>query len=220
MAIQIQGAGGSIVEAGAFAAEGLHITTKPLDYGALGHYRFSRTIVIQAAAGANGHRLAWRWTHVSNLGVLLYLRLSVVQTAAATATIWPRFDAFIARGFTTFHTTSVTALTLTGNSFKKRTSMGTTLVGNIGASSAAAGMTGQAATLDADAFLELQTQQTITTTNQQIYVKELDLALGCQHPYVFAQNEGIIVRGPSTVFGAAGTADLTVEMAWAEVTAF
>lgn len=220
MAVIEGGTSGVLLETGAAAAKGAHVIIKPVDHGALGHYRFSRTVVIQATATANGARLAWRWTDATRFAVLLALRISCIQTAAATATIWPRFDALIHRGFTTFYSTNVTNLTLTGNNMKKRTSMGTTLVGNIGVSSAAAGMTGQTSTPDADAILELQTQQTITTTNQQVYSVDLIADQGMRHPYVFAQNEGLVVRGPSTVFGAAGTADLTVDMTWAEVTAF
>lgn len=47
-----------------------------------------------------------------------------------------------------------------------------------------------------------------------------DATDGNDHPLVLAQNEGFIVRGPSTIFGAAGTADLVVECAWAEVASY
>jgi len=40
------------------------------------------------------------------------------------------------------------------------------------------------------------------------------------HPLVLATNEGFIVRGPTVVFGAAGTANLLVEMQWVELTTY
>jgi hypothetical protein len=61
---------------------------------------------------------------------------------------------------------------------------------------------------------------TITTPCPNLFAAELDLNQGGSHPLVFAQNEGLIVRGPTTVFGAAGTANLVVDLAWAEVTSY
>ena len=99
--------------------------------------------------------------------------------------------------------------------------MGTTLLTDVRYSTAAAGLTAGTRTLDAESILNLSTQQTITTPNPQLYSTELDIGAGDgNHPIVLAQNEGFIVQGPTTVFGAAGTADLHVECSWAEVTAY
>ena len=104
---------------------------------------------------------------------------------------------------------------------KKRTSMGTSLVTDIRKSAVAAGCTVGTRTLDADAILQMPTQQLITTPNTTLYQVELDIGVGDgNHPYVFAQNEGFIVRGPTVVFGAAGTANLVVDVSWAEVSAY
>jgi hypothetical protein len=147
-------------------------------------------------------------------------RIAVLQTAAATATIMPNFEVFVARSFTASDSAG-TAITLTGNNMKKRTNMGTTLVTDIRKSAVAAGLTVGTRTLDAEAIMQLPTQQTITTPNTVLFERELEIDMGHgNYPLLLAQNEGVIVRGPSVVFGAAGTANLVVDMSWAELAAF
>jgi len=220
MPIQVQGNGGVTAEVDGSVYRALRITNRPLDYGSFGHYRLATTVALVVSQAANGTLFSFRWGDATRLAVLLGLRLKLIQTAAATATITPRFQVFIARSFTVADSAG-TAITLTGNNMKKRTSgMGTTLVSDIRKSAVAAGLTAGTRTLDAEPILELGAQQTITTVNQQQYVADLDPD-GAQHPtQVFAQNEGFIVRGPTIVFGVAGTADLMVDLTWAEVSAY
>lgn len=60
--LQIQGAGGSVVEVGAFAAEGLHTIAKPQDYGAFGHFAAVLTTgTIGAGMAALGELVQMRW---------------------------------------------------------------------------------------------------------------------------------------------------------------
>jgi hypothetical protein len=98
--------------------------------------------------------------------------------------------------------------------------MGTTLVTDIRKSAVAAGLTVGTRTLDAEPILELPTIQTLTSVNTTQYTNNVDFTNAMDHPLVFAQNEGFIVRGPTVVFGAAGTANLGVEVAWAEALAY
>lgn len=220
MALQFQGNGGTIAEVDGTTFRAIRITPRPTDHGAFGHYRLSTTVALVVTQAANGSLFSFRWGDATRLCVPQKIRLQCLQTAVATATITCRFQVFIARAFTASDSVG-TAITLTGNNMKKRTSMGTTLVTDIRKSAVAAGLTVGTRTLDAEPVLELSTQQTITTLNQQLYSADINFE-SCDgvHPYVFAQNEGFIVRGPTTVFGAAGTADLTVDVAWAEVTAY
>lgn len=221
MAFQIQGNGGVVADVDGTAFRALKTTVRPTDHGALGQYRFSTQISLVALQASSGNLLSFRWTDATRFCVINFIRLECLQTAAATATIWPSYRVLVTRTYTTADTTNTAAVTLTGNNMKKRTSMGTTLVSSILKSNAnSAGMTGATRTNDTDAVMELMTQQTITTTNQISYTKALDFTTGGEHPIVLAQNEGIVVVGPTTVFGAAGTATLIVDMAWAEVTAY
>ena len=220
MGIQIVGNGGVVADVDGTTFRALRTTPRPTDHGALGHYRLSANIPLVVTQAANGTLFSFRWADATRFCAIDRIRLSCLQTGAATATIFPRFEAFIARTFTVSDSVG-TALTLTTNSFKKRTNMGTTLVTDIRKSAVAAGCTVGTRTLDADAILALSTQQTITTPNAALYQAEwlADVASG-MHPEVLAQNEGLIIRGPTTVFGAAGTADLIVEVGWRELTAF
>lgn len=69
--IQLQGASGSVVEAGAFASKGLHSINKPLDYGALGHYRAVLTTgTIAAGMAANGELVQMRWVDATRVCVI------------------------------------------------------------------------------------------------------------------------------------------------------
>lgn len=220
MAIQVQGQGGVVAEVDGSTFRAIRVTPRPLEYGAFGHYRLATTIALVVTQAANGTLFSWRWGDATRLGVLMMLRLEALQTAAATATIMPAYQIFIARGFTASDSVG-TAINLTGNNMKKRTNMGTTLVTDIRKSAVAAGLTVGTRTLDAEPILEMLTQQTITTPNQQAYRKELPLQVETgDMPYVFAQNEGFIVRGPTVVFGAAGTANLEVGVSWAECSSY
>ena len=220
MAVQFQGNGGTVAEVDGTTFRAVRVSSKPLDYGTLGHYRVASTVALVVTQAANGTLFSWRWADATRLAVLTKVRLSCMQTAAATATIMPSFEVLIARSFTVSDSAG-TAVTLTGNNMKKRTSMGTSLVTDIRKSAVAAGCTAGTRTLDADAILQMPTQQLITTPNTTLYQVELDIGVGDgNHPYVFAQNEGFIVRGPTVVFGAAGTANLVVDVSWAEVSAY
>ncbi len=187
--------------------------------GQLGHYRLSTTVALVVTQAANGTLFSFRWTSTDRLCYPMYIRLGLLQTAAATATIFPRYQVFVARSFTVADSVG-TAITLTGNNMKKRTNMSATRVADIRKSAVAAGLTEGTRTLDAEPILELPTNSTITTPNPILYSRELDFTNRAEMPVVLAANEGLIVRGPTTVFGAAGTADLVVDMAWAELSIF
>jgi len=200
------------------------VSVRPMDHGALGQYRESILIPLVVTQAANGTLFSFRWASATSLAVIQYIKLSVLQTAIATATIFPRYEVFAALGASfTASDSAGTAIAITGNNAKKRQNMGTTLVTDIRASAVAAGLTVGTRTLNANSMLTLQTVSTITTVppgNGSLFQTTFDATDGNDHPLVLAQNEGFIVRGPTTVFGAAGTADLLVEVAWAEMTTF
>lgn len=216
----IEGAtSGALQEVGVAASSPSHVTAKPIPYGSLGSYKLATTVALVATQAANGTLFSFRWADATRLCLVQFVRLAINQTSAATATIMPSYQCFVARSFTASDSVG-TAITLTGNNMKKRTSMGTTLVTDIRKSAVAAGLTVGTRTLDAEPFLELLTNSTITTPNATTYQETFDGTSAQDHPIVLAQNEGIIVRGPTVVFGAAGTANLQVTIAWTEVTAY
>lgn len=219
MPIQNQGFSGVVSEVDGTVFRAMRVTNRPMDHGSFGQYRLATTVSLVATQAANGTLFSFRWADATRLCIPFFIRLTSVQTAAATGTIAPSFQVFIARSFTVSDSAG-TAITLTGNNMKKRTSMGTTLVTDIRKSAVAAGLTVGTRTLDAEPILELPTIQTVTTINNTMYSNNVDFTNALDHPEVFAQNEGFIVRGPTVVFGAAGTANLLVEVAWAEALAY
>jgi hypothetical protein len=220
MAIQQQGFSGTVSEVDGTVFRAQRTTPRPIDYGTLGHYRIAQTVALVATQAVNGTLFSFRWGDATRFCIIGKLKISVMQTAAATATIMPSFQIFMARSFSVSDSAG-TALVLTGNNAKKRTSMGSSLVTDARFSAVAAGLTAGTRTLDSNPILELATQQVITTPNATLYAAELDIGAGDgNHPIVLAQNEGFIVRGPTIVFGAAGTANLLVEVSWAEVAAY
>lgn len=216
MAIQIQGNSGTVAEVDGTSYRAQRVTQRPMDAGAFGHYRLSTTVALVVTQAANGTLFSFRWADATRLCAIQFIRLSCLQTTAATATIMPSFEVFAARSFTASDSVG-TALTLTGNSFKRRTSFGSTLVADIRKSAVAAGLTAGTRTLDSEPILQMPTNQTITTPNATVYQQSVDLTNGVDHPLVLAQNEGFIVRGPSVVFAAAGTANLVVDVEWVEL---
>lgn len=219
MAIQIQGNGGTVAEVDGTTFRAMRVVQRPLDHGAFGQYQLSTTVPLVVTQAANGTLFSFRWADATRLCAVQTIRLEVQQTAVATATIAPVFEVFVARSFSASDSVG-TALTLTGNSFKKRTSMGTTLVTDIRKSAVAAGLTAGTRTLDGDPLMQLGTIQTITNVNTTTYSKTVDFTDGMDHPLLLATNEGFIVRGPTIIFGAAGTANLLVEMQWVELTSY
>jgi hypothetical protein len=154
-----------------------------------------------------------RWASTTHSALIQSIKLSLIQTAAATATIMPSFEVFVARSFSVADSIG-TALTLTGNSFKKRASNSTTLFTDIRKATVAAGLTAGTRTLDASPILQMPTNLTVTTPNISVYKAEKSFLAS---PIILAANEGLLVRGPTIVFGAADTADLVVEIEWCEI---
>src|SRR5258707_15132976 len=103
MGIQIIGAGGSIVEVGAFAQKGLHIIPKPTDCGTLGHYRLSVVSGTLAAALAAGAVVfSARWGDATRFATVTSFRarfLPLTPFTAATLTDHTSLDLFIGRTF-------------------------------------------------------------------------------------------------------------------------
>jgi hypothetical protein len=220
MGIQIIGNGGTVQEVDGTTFRAARTTPRPIDHGAFGHYRVAQTVALVVSQAAAGTLFSIRWGDATRFMVIYKFAMSCKQTAAATATIWPRFQLLIARSFTASDSAG-TGLTISGNNMKKRTNMGSSLITDIRFATVAAGLTVGTRTLDSQPIMELSTEQTITTPNQQLFSRQMDTDAGDGgHPIVLAQNEGIIVRGPTTVFGVAGTADLMIDLAWAEVAAY
>lgn len=226
MAIQIQGANGTIAQVDGATFQALRVANKPYDYS-VGHYRVSVvTGTLAAALAANAQVYQFKWTDATRLGIIFRVRtrfLPLTLFTAATLTDATSFDAVMARSFAAGG--GGTTLTLTGNNGKTRTSMGTTLaVINVSTTAALTAAT----TLDSQPFAQsirkanrvnpaAATEETIPPTFDGLEYAP-DVAAG-EHPIVLATNEGFVIRN-RTVWPAAGTGILLVETVWGEGTAY
>lgn len=205
------------------AFQAARVALRPLDHTAigkvLGHYRAVGT--TSAAAFTNGaHLAALRWTDPLNFLVLLKVRTFITVVTAVTAQRNDPLVLNIARAYTARDATGATALTISGNNQKARSSMSTSLVGNLDVTSAAGGLTGGTKTVDANphAAIGIGGSGLVglgTNGGGEFFNAENNYL----HPIVLANNEGALVTwGPTTL--ATGTVTATVEFAWAEVIVF
>jgi hypothetical protein len=224
MAIQIQGNGGVIAEVDGTTFRTLRVTGRPIDYGALGFYRLSQTSGTMAAAlAANSEIFQFRWPDATRFAVPHRVHMSAGANVAATAAALASFRATIARAWTVAGSGGTRA-NLTGNNQKLRTSMGSSLVNDAGISTTAA-LTIGTKTLDAQDIGTFATgigTGAITTAVQLPIMPPtdlLDVNSINDHPPVFAQNEGFIIRSGNAM-PATMTWHFTVNVSWAEVAVY
>jgi len=216
MAIQIQGNAGTVAEVDGTTFRAIRVTTRPVDYGALGIYSLSlQTGVMAAGLAANAEIFQFRWTDATRLCAIWDIECDGAGNAGtAFAAGVTKFEAVIARGWTV-DGSGGTAATLTTNNAKLRTSMGTTLVGAIRMSSTAA-LTAGTKTLDTQGIGGC-VQSVPATAGASVPAQRLFRADIGSMPLVLAANEGFIVR--ATV-PATGTWTSGITVRWAEVAAY
>jgi hypothetical protein len=219
MGIQIQGNGGVIADVWGTGFRGLKTHSLPFEYGANGHYRKSLLSGTMAAGlTANSEVWQFRWSDATRLGVITKVILDGLAGSATAFTAgFGKIDVLQARSFTASGSGG-TAGTLTGNNSKTRTSMGTTLVGDIRIASTAALGAGTK-TNDTDPMSQFSfTVGTVVSATyaQQVLLIDNDAAHG-QHPIVLVQNEGLAMRA---TLPATGTWQFGVSCCWAEVDTF
>src|SRR5262245_38552579 len=140
MAVNVAGNAGVNAEVGTSATgfRALHVTGKPQDPGSLGSYSAGSnngTTAFTGGAQTDIEIYQFRWTS-ANVGMIRSVRSSLgASVAFAAGQI--KLDLFVARSFTAAGTGGGT-LTITGNNMKKRTSFGTTVMGEIRTATTAA----------------------------------------------------------------------------------
>ena len=196
------------------------------DAAFLGSYGFSVvTGTLAAALAANAVVFSARWGDATKIATVTKLRwrfLPLTLFTAATLTDHTSFDAVVGRTFSASHTGG-TALTLTAPSFKRRNSFSATAFTDLRIATTAA-LGGGTITLDAHPFAQslrrgnrvnpaAATEEVIQPTTDG-FSDEYSASDG-DHPILLVQNEGIVLRN-RTVWPAAGTGVLLVEMDWNE----
>lgn len=215
MAIQLQGNAGTVAEVDGTVYRSLRATLRPLDYGAYGSYRMSLLSGTMAAGlAANAEIFQFRWSDASRLCVVSAITFDGLSgSATAFAAGFGKVDAVIARSWTA-DGSGGSAATLTTNNQKRRTSMGTALLGAARIASTAA-LTAGTKTLDAQAIGQYSAAIGTTTSTQWIPQTQLFHQVGgVESPLILAQNEGLVLR--ATV-PATGTWQFGVTVCWTEV---
>lgn len=226
MAVIEGGVSAGLVGVAAQSASGLHSIAKPQDYGSLGSYKYAgATGAVAAGMAANGEIFQFRWSDATRFAVITKIKVTGLRATTAFAAGAIDLKATIARTFTA-NGSGGTPLTLTDPQLQLRTSMGVTLVGDARiATTAALGagtktldtqdvgfIAGHSSGGDGSATPIIGSIK--VPNNGELFVA--DIASG-EHPIVLAQNEGIVIR--ATV-PATGVWNASVEITWAEVTAF
>ncbi len=225
MAIQIQGNGGVVAEVDGTQFRAIRVTARPINYGSLGFYKIGAVSGTMAAAlAANAEMFQFRWPDATNLALVYNVSISAGANVAATAAALSSFVMTIARAWTAAGSGG-TRLTMTTNNAKLRTSMGTSLVNDIGISTTA-GLTAGTKTLDATNCAAVAFgigTGAITTAVALPVLPRADLFNADEHgghPIVFAQNEGFIIRNGAVIFPATMTWSFAVNAGWGEAAAF
>jgi hypothetical protein len=232
--LQIQGAGGSVVEAGAFGAKGLHVLVKPHDYGALGHYRALLTTgTIAAGMAANGELVQMRWVDATRVCVIQEVNVLEFRNITTAFVAGPynfnviRSTAWSADG------SGGGAVSVADPQLQARASaMGASLFSTgfrlattaaLGAGTKTfdtlpmGGCFGNVGSTPAIAQMYIPAGSPVTGYGGPgVELLPTDIGAG-EHPIVLVQNEGISIR--ATVPGT-GTWIATFLVKWAELTAF
>jgi hypothetical protein len=226
MALQIQGAGGSIAEVGAFSSVPVHTVNKPEPYGALGHYDFcGMTGAIAAGLAANGELLQLRWIDATRL--CLIKKVKVTGMRATTAFAVGAIDIKVTKATSwSADGSGGGAVAVGGQENRLRTSMGLSLLSTGFRLATTAALGAGTKTLNTNDFGCIATHSSAgvgaaTPIVGSIYLPTYDLfeqdQADGEHPIVLAQNEGIVVR--ATV-PATGVWNLGIAVKWVEVAAF
>jgi hypothetical protein len=218
MAIQIQGNGGTVADVDGTNYRAMRTTLRPYDYGALGSYRMSLLSGTMAAGlAANSEVFQFRWSDATRICVVTSVIWDGLSgSATAFAAGFGKVDMMVARSWSADGSGGVAA-TISGNNAKQRTSMGSTLLGAVRASSTAA-LTAGTKTLDTQAIG--QYSAAIGTGTSVQWMPQFDLFHadpGGESPLILAANEGFVIR--ATV-PATGTWQFGATVCWTELAAY
>lgn len=225
MGIQIVGLSGDVAETGNRSYNSgapQHVQPKPLQYASLGHYRTNHRCLLVNTQAANSRLFEVRNSHATNLIVPTRLVIKWVITAAHTAIIEDSLDVFKVTSFSAVDTTNTVTPTASAKRASMATAPGNAVLRGATVAGAAAGMTGGTLTKDGNSVGQLPKMiGTAAPSTLEMGVSVLDAFddVNGTHPFVFAQNEGLIVENRVLLGAAAGSA-VYIDFSWAEVTQF
>jgi hypothetical protein len=220
MAIQLQGNSGVVPEVDGTSVRGLRVVTKPLEYGALGHYRHSIKLIMATSQAANSRLWTIR-NSTTNLIVPTRLRIIVMATGTVTTGYRAQFDVYRLTSFSVSDSTNTATPTI---SVKRTSTMaaapGGAAVRHVTASGVAAGMTSGTLTKDVNPIgTAFYWAATASASTAPVVSETMDDVNGT-HPFVLAQNEGLLIENTIVGSGTANVIEVIVDCSWAEVSAY
>lgn len=238
--LQIQGASGAVVEAGAFSAEGLHTISKPVDHGALGHYRAVLTTgTIAAGMAALGELVQMRWVDatrfcvIQRVSVLEFRNVATAWTAGrflfdvCRSTAWSADGSGGAQVAVTDPQFQVRSASMGASLFSTGFRLATTAALGAGTKTFDTNPLGACfGAVDAVAIKHHIPQSNVVTTAGPAAGPGIDLVYpdtgAGEHPIVLTSNGGSTSEGISirATVPATGTWSASFFVQWCEVTAF
>jgi hypothetical protein len=196
------------------------VSQRPMELGARGAYVIGLTTgVLPAALAANSEIFQFRWSHSVLFAILRAVRVSAsVSTTAFVAGVPPQIEMRIARGWTV-QGTGGTGITFGTDDAKKRSSFAQTAMANGDVRIATTAALGAGTkTLDGVAVANIVGNTAAATGTTQIIPPGTILwarDTGEEFPFVFAQNEGFVIR--SVAVPGTGTWQFSVIVEWSEI---
>jgi hypothetical protein len=191
---------------------------KALPYGSLGHYVTTVRVAIVISQAANSRLFSIRNTG-TNLLVVTRLRVNWIQTAAHTTTIEDSLDLYRVTGFSAQDATNTVTPTVSPRRTTMAAAPGGAQVRHVTVAGAAAGMTGGTLTKDTNMAwtVPLLLQATQPTASMNAAEGDFMSDAGQDHPFVLAQNEGLIIEN-RVALGAAAGSSVYIHCGWTEAT--
>jgi hypothetical protein len=220
MPLQLQGNASVVAEVDS-TARTLRVQQRPQEIGARGAYSFGGVSGTMAAGmAANSEIVQCRWIDATRLMLLRSVRISAHQQGTAFTAGAVQVDMTIARGWSADGTGGNAIVFSTTNTNKKRTSFPLSLFSDTGfrvASTAALGAGTK--TLDTNKAAQIVGfVSSVATTADSGYLIPPSILWardsGDEYPFVFAQNEGLVIRASVP---ATGTWTFGVQIEWAEL---
>ncbi len=225
MSIQIQGNGGTVAEVDGTTFRAQRVTPRPVDHGTFGAYCYGGfTGILPAALSANSEIFQFRWSDATRLAVIRKIRISACVTTTFFAAGVPVAIDLVKATAWTVAGSGGTRATIAAMLKRRTTGMGSSLVAasDIGIATTGA-LTAGTKTLETLSLSTIVAPGPITASlNGQIIAPgtilwQAEVGDG-EHPLILAQNEGFVVRSVATP--ATGTWQATVNVDWAEVSAY
>lgn len=200
----------------------LRVSARPPGFGALGAYSKGMATGLIVATGSAG-AVIWtmRWTDATRLALVERVRVNAVVTGTITTAVPYDLELYSSRSYTVSPTTSIGTTATLSTHGKRRTSMGSTLLGGMWIlGTAAAGLTGETLGNDTDPLARISGATGTVIGTQFFGANPMDLwkadGQTGQHPLILAQNEGLTIQAP-LAGPATGTFRIAVSVDWMEL---